>query len=188
MLVYWRGMDMLEISRVLCELIKEYIESFRQKNMEWRLIVPGLTRKISHEIHEYLRLHGIESYLVVGNETIPNQDNNWISPIGLTSKRIESFVAIASPGQLVHIQDSVLGSGGVIRDLPFGEEWPWIDDGNESFRFDGPVLERLLSSWCKNETEKEWLRNLILDGLVKSTISVSQRATLLLEEIIGVYS
>jgi len=185
MLVYWRGMDMLEISRVLCELIKEYIESFRQKNMEWRLIVPGLTRKISHEIHEYLRLHGIESYLVVGNETIPNQDNNWISPIGLTSKRIESFVAIASPGQLVHIQDSVLGSGGVIRDLPFGEEWPWIDDGNESFRFDGPVLERLLSSWCKNETEKEWLRNLILDGLVKSTISVSQRATLLLEEIIG---
>jgi len=175
----------LSISKVLGELISEYVHVALQAGQDYRLIVPGLTERISREVHEYLIGNGIKSYLVIGEHSQPSEEKQWISPLGLTSKRIGSFVAVVEPGQLALIQDSIRGSGGTIRSIAFSEEWPWIDCGSEAFLFDGPVLDRLTSTWTSRDDEKQWLRELILEGLVKKTLPSSWREELLLEEILG---
>jgi len=179
---------MLAISRVLGELTREYVQAAEQAGRDCRLVIPGLTEKIAREIHEYLIAQEIQSYLVVGDDLPPDEEKRWIRPVGLTSKRIGSFVAVAAPGQLAHIQDSIRGSGGAIRSQAFSEEWPWIDNGNESFRFDGPVLNRLVSAWTSREEEAfQWLREFIVKGLVKGTRTSSWRAHLLLENTLGTF-
>ena len=132
---------MLAVARVLGELLERYFRSSVDGNMGCRLLVPGLTRSIAGQLHDFLVGKGINSYLVISEDEEPSESTRLIRAVGLTSKRIGSFVAIASPGQLVHIQDSIRGSGGTIRSLAFSEEWPWIDNGSEPFRFDGPVLD-----------------------------------------------
>lgn len=179
--------NMLAIPRVLGELIREYVQAAERAGRDCRLVVPGLTERIAREIHEYLNAQGIKSYLVVGNDCPPNEEKRWIRPVGLTSKRIGSFVAVAAPGQLAHIQDSIRGSGGTIRSLAFSEEWPWIDNGSEAFRFDGPVLDRLVRAWTSHKEERRWLREFILEGLVKGTRTSSWRARLLLENMLGTF-
>jgi hypothetical protein len=185
--------DKLNTSQVLGKLIENYARSASTSHRDCRLIVPGLTREIAREIHENLLEClppiGVRSYLVVGNDQHPleseAENRKLISPIGLTSERIGSFVAIVNPEQLVHIQDSIRGSGGPIRSLAFSEEWPWIDNGNESFRFNGPFLETLISGWSCDDNEKKWLREFILNGLLEHTLQSSYRSQILLEDIIG---
>jgi hypothetical protein len=179
------NVDRLTISSVLGELIEGYVRSAADGNRDCRLLVPGLTRKIAREVHEYLREQGINSYLVIGGDEEPSESEHLIRAVGLTSKRIGSFVSIASPGQLVHIQDSIRGSGGTVRSLAFSEEWPWIDNGSEPFRFDGPVLEALVHRWSGDVGEQDWLREFVLDALVEHTRSSSRRAQILLEDILG---
>jgi DNA phosphorothioation-dependent restriction protein DptH len=178
---------MLTISTVLGELIEQYFVAAQQGKMECRLIVPGQTQLIAHEIHGYLRDRHLTSYLVVGENLEPNEEKCWLRPNGLTSKRIGSFIMVVSPGQLTHIQDSVRGSGGAIRSLAFSEEWPWIDNGCEAFCFHGPVLNRLVSKWSHDKNEKDWLKGFIRFGLVKTTMQHSARAELLLEKMLGTF-
>ena len=176
---------MLTIARVLGELIENYVRASTSGNRDCRLLVPGLTRDISKQVHEHLIGKGISSYLVIGDDDQPSETSNLIRPVGLTSRRIGSFVAIAVPGQLIHIQDSIRGSGGTIRSTSFSEEWPWIDNGGEAFRFDGPVLNRLVRDWSSDADEQSWIREFILDGLLPSTRATSRRGPLLLEDILG---
>lgn len=179
---------MLATSRVLATLIERYFRSASSGDRDCRILVPGLTYRISRELHGYLLQQNINSYLVVGEEDQPNEAARLIRAVGLTSKRIGSFVAVASPGQLIQIQDSIRGSGGAIRSLAFSEEWPWIDDGSEPFRFDGPVLEALVSEWSADVAEREWLRDFILNGLLEYSRPSSRRAQVLLEAILGTFN
>ena len=179
---------MLTISSVLGRLIKEYQEDALANDRDSRLVVPGLSGKIAREVHEYLAGNGITSYLVIGDELIPDEEKSWIRPVGLTSKRIGSFVAVACPGQLAQIQDSIRGSGGTIRAVAFSEEWPWIDAGSEAFRFDGPVLSALISHWDGTVEQREWLSDFVLKCLIPATRAYPRRAGLLLEEILGQFS
>lgn len=181
-------MDMLATSRVLGELIARYVRSASGGDRDCRLLVPGLTRKIARQVHGYLLRQGVSSYLVVGEDEQTSETDRLIRAVGLTSKRIGSFVAIADPGQLVHIQDSIRGSGGTIRSLAFSEEWPWIDNGSEPFRFDGPVMDALIQGWSSDPAEQEWLRDFTRDGLLEHTRSCSRRAQILLEDIIGIFN
>lgn len=178
---------MLAIAQVLGELLESYFLSYLGGNRDCRLLFPGLTLNIARQLHDFLVSKGINSYLVVGEDEQPNETTRLIRAVGLTSKRIGSFIAIASPGQLVHIQDSIRGSGGTIRSIAFSEEWPWIDNGSEPFRFDGPVLDRLVSRWSEDKKKQEWIREFTLNGLVRSTQASSRRAQLLLEEILGTF-
>jgi len=184
-------MDTLRLSAIIGKLIEKYVLSAIEGNRDCRLLAPGLTPTISAQLHEYLLEHlpqTVNSYLVIGELEEPSEEKGKIKAIGLTSRRIGSFVAITSPGQLVHIQDSIRGSGGTIRSVAFSEEWPWIDEvGSESFRFDGPVLDELVKEWSTNEKEREWLREFTLKGLLEYTRSSSKRGPLLLEEIIGTF-
>lgn len=180
-----KGAEMLAISRVLGELISAYTRLAKDGDREYRLLAPGLTQTIARELHEYLLNHGVNTFLVVGSNEEPNEAKRLIRPVGLTSKRIGSFVAVASPGQLVHIQDSIRGSGGAIRSLAFSEEWPWIDSGSEPFRFSGPVLDALVQSWSTIPAEQDWLREFVLNGLLPYSRSSPERAALLLENILG---
>ena len=179
---------MLTISAVLGRLIKEYQEEVSTNDRDSRLVVPGLSDKIAQEIHESLRGNGINSYLVIGDELTPDEGKSWIRPVGLTSKRIGSFVAVACPGQLAQIQDSIRGPGGTIRDVAFSEEWPWIDSGSEAFRFNGPVLKALVSNWAESKEQREWLSKFVMKGLLPATRNYPRRAALLLEEILGKFS
>lgn len=179
---------MLTISLVLGRLIEKYQKDSLSNKRDSRLLIPGLSDKIAQEIHEYLIGKGITSYLVIGSELSPDKKKFWIRPLGLTSKRIGSFVAVACPGQLAPIQDSIRGSGGTIRSTVFSEEWPWIDTGNEAFRFDGPVLKEVVSLWDETKEHREWLKDFVLKCLIPSTRTYPRRAGLLLEKIIGQFS
>ena len=170
-------MEMLAISRILGELIKNYFSSARDGDRDCRLLFPGLTRDIARQVHSYLMQQEIISYLVIDEDEQPNETDHLIRAVGLTSRRIGSFVAITSPGQLVHVQDSIRGSGGTIRSLAFSEEWPWIDNGSEPFRFDGPVLDALVQEWSTDPSDQEWLRRFTLEGLLEHTRTFSRRAT-----------
>jgi hypothetical protein len=184
-------MDRLKISSIIGKLIEKYVCSAIEGKRDCRLLVPGLTENIGRQVHEYLAANlpsEVSTYLVIGENELPNEDLGFIRPIGLTSKRIGSFVAIASPGQLAHIQDSIRGSGGTIRSLVFSEEWPWIDNGSEPFRFDGPVLSELVKGWSNDPIEQDWLREFALKGLIVYTRSSSGRAGILLEKIFGTFS
>lgn len=187
-----RDIQMLAIARVLGELLVEDFSSSAEESRDCRLLVPGLTSSIARQVHDYLvSQEGITSYLVVGedDDEPPDEETGRIRAAGLTSKRIGSFTAVASPGQLAHIQDSIRGTGGTIRSPVFSEEWPWIDnEGNEAFRFDGPVLNRLVGMWSGNEQEQKWLRDFTLNGLVENTRRYSRRDKLLLENILGSFN
>ena len=178
---------MLAIVNVLGELLEHHFSSVLDGGRDCRLLVPGLTAKIARQLHDYLISKDIDSYLVVGKDILPKEEARLIRAEGLTSKRIGSFIVIASPGQLVRIQDSIRGTGGTIRSLAFSEEWPWIDNGYEPFRFDGPVLDTLVSDWSGDTREKKWLRELILKGLVRFTQASSRRTQFLLEDILGTF-
>jgi len=179
------GMNKLVISCILSGLIEQYFHSAVEGGRDCRLLVPGLTKKIGKQVHRCLIEKGIKSYLVIGSEEKPNESEHMLRAVGLTSKRIGSFVAIVNPGQLAHIQDSIRGSGGTIRSLTFSEEWPWIDDGSEPFRFDGPVLEALIQFWSGDPEKQNWFREFVIKGLLEYTRSNSRRAKILLEDIIG---
>ena len=85
------------------------------------------------------------------------------------------------------IQDSIKGSGGTIRSETYSEEWPWIDNKSDSFKFNGVVLDKLLSNWTEDEKEQEWLREFVLKCLLKSTgmLPIEDRKSILLEDILG---
>lgn len=180
-------MRMLAVARVLGELLERYVRSSIDGNRDCRLLIPGLTRNIARELHDYLLKNGVNSYLVIGEGEEPSEREKLIRAAGLTSKRIGTFVAVASPGQLVHIQDSIRGSGGAIRSPAFSEEWPWIDDGSEQFRFDGPVLDCLVNRWSSDPEKQGWLHEFTLDGLIRYTKTSSRRTQLLLEDILGTF-
>jgi len=184
-------MSNLTISSVIGKLVEKYVLSAIEGKRDCRLLVPGLTHTIAEQLHQYLlnRLpQQVNSYLIIGEDEEPSEERGKIKALGLTSKRIGSFVAVTRPGQLVHIQDSIRGSGGTIRSIAFSEEWPWIDDvGSESFRFNGPVLDELVKEWASNEIEQEWLREFTLKGLLEYTRSSSKRGQVFLEEIVGTF-
>lgn len=181
---------MFNTSQVLGKLVEKYVRTSIDGGRDCRLLIPGLTKEIATQLHEYIRAHvpsEVNCYLVTDDES-PNQADGRISAIGLTSRRIGSFIAIINPGQLVHIQDSIRGSGGAIRSMAFSEEWPWIDNGSEAFRFDGPVLDGIIDGWSNDDTEKAWFRSLIIDGLLEYTRTYPRRSQVFLEEIIGSFN
>lgn len=180
----------MKLSFILGKAIEAYVLSAIAGGRDCRLVVPGLTKSIARQVHDYLKENlapEIGSYLVIGDDDVdqPSEETGLIRAVGLTSKRIGSFVAIISPGQLIHIQDSIRGSGGAIRSLAFSEEWPWIDNGSEPFRFDGPILNELVKLWSSDQGEQAWLREFTLKGLLKYTKSSSERKDILLENILN---
>ena len=173
------------IPRVLGDLIKDYVTSVSQAAGEYRLIVPGLTTQIGEELHDILRERGINSYLVIGKSRSPDEEKQWLLPLSLTSVRIGSFIAISDPGTLSDVQDSIRGSGGAIRSAALSEEWPWIDNGSDTFQFVGSFLPKLVSLWTSDEDLQVWLRSLIATPLLESTRRGRNRVDLLLGRILG---
>jgi len=181
---------MFNTSEIIGKLVEEYVHTSIESGRDCRLLIPGLTKKIATQLHEYIKKHiprGVSCYLVTEDQPA-NQCEGIISAVALTSVRIGSFVAIVDPGQLVHIQDSIRGSGGAIRSMTFSEEWPWIDNGSEAFQFDGPVLDALLGRWVSDEESREWFRALIIDGLLEYTRTYPRRNQVFLEDLIGSFN
>ena len=181
--------QLLAVSRVLADVVALRVRTELGSGRDCRLLVPGLTETISRQLHsrlsEALKDLDVSVYLTARSDQQPNEAAKLVRPVGLTSLRVGSFICIASPGQLSHIQDSVRGTGGTIRGPIYSEEWPWIDSGSEHFRFRDVVLPSLVSAWSDTELEQRWLSEMILDVLVRNTQSSHRRAETLLEEMLG---
>ncbi|MED5580052.1 MAG: hypothetical protein VX794_08465, partial [Nitrospinota bacterium] len=183
---------MATIASILVDLIIKYHENALLNERGSRLVLPGITTNIANNIHKDLLDYGNEkfnSYLVVEDD-LANEDDYWISPNGLISLRSDSFIAITCPNQLSKIPDSIKGSGGATRSDQYTEDWPWIDNKSDSFKFNGVVLNKLLSNWTEDEKEQEWLREFVLECLLKNTgmLPVEDRKIILLEDILGGFS
>lgn len=178
---------MLWVSRILADLVKHYIASVSQAAGEYRLVVPGLTSQIGEELHSELLANGIHSFFVIAKDRTPDEAKRWLLPVSLTTMRIGSFVAVADPGALSDIRDSIRGSGGAIRGAALSEEWPWIENGSEAFHFIGPFLSRLLSAWSSDSRVRSWLETLIADVLLECTRRDHDRTALFLERILGTF-
>lgn len=174
-------------SEVLAQLVRQYITSVSAAAGQYRLVVPGLTPRIGEDLHTQLMVEGVHSFLVISRDRMPDEARRWLLPVSLTTMRIGSFVAIADPGALADIRDSIRGSGGAIRSTAFSEEWPWISDGSEAFHFAGPFLSALLERWTSSREEKKWLRQLLVGVLIDATRRDPNRAVILLEDILGAF-
>jgi len=146
---------------VLAEIIGQRIIDHQKRAIknkgESRLLAPGLTLDIAKDIHAFLIGNEIKSFLVIDDGMIPDEEKSWIKPEALTSVRIGSFVAIACPGQMGKIQDSIRGTGGTIKSPAYSEEWPWIDNGDNYFRFKGNIDMSLVGLWTDESNIQQWL-------------------------------
>ena len=184
---------MNHIARLIAGFTKTYLDKGRQAGSETRLLIPGLTDQIAEQLHNELTQQGLPSYLVIrtGGKQVPNAEARKIFADGLTSFREGEMLIVAQPGQISHIQDSIIGSGGTIRGQSFSDEWPWVEATNENYAF--PSLDifvhELITLWGLQEgIAKEWLYEFIVDTLIPRSVGESNRAKLLLESLLGEFA
>jgi hypothetical protein len=172
----------------LFSLVKDYFDRVSSGGAECRVVVPGVTRQVATLLHERLLDGGLPSFLVISLDMgDPDQATRTMYAPALTSVRQGPMIIVTSPGELANIQDSVVGSGGAVRSFAFSDEWPWVDDGSEIFRFDGPFLARLAAHWTSQPIDQEWLSQTIL-SIVKASAGNIHRANLLFDELLGKFS
>ena len=188
------------LSRVLSDLAAKHVAAVRSAERDCRLIFPGLTESLAVELHKELRSRlvtgadgstpGIPVYLALdypGSPLEPDKSKGWLHYEAVTSVRQGSFVTVCMPKVLPRLHDSIRGSGSPIRGLTFADEWPWKDLGVETFRFSGPVLDAILDMWTTDTASREWIRELVLEGLLPATAPLRDavRVALLLERMLG---
>ena len=188
------------LSRVLSDLAARHVAEVMSDERDCRLIFPGLTETLAVELHEELRhrldadpdrsAFGIRVYLALDypeSDFEPDESKGWLHYEAVTSVRQGSFVTVCMPKVLPKLHDSIRGTGSPIRGLTFADEWPWKDVGMEAFRFRGPVLEAILDMWTADGASRQWIKELILDGLLPATAPLRDaiRVSLLLEKILG---
>ena len=189
------------LSRVLSDLAIEHVAAVQSGQRDCRLIFPGLTESLAVQLHDELRRRlasdsagngsGVPVYLALdypgSSHLIPEESRGWLYYEAVTSVRQGSFVTVCMPKVLPKLHDSIRGSGSPIRGLTFADEWPWKDDGMEAFRFGGAVLDAILDKWTADAASRQWIRRLILKGLLPAAAPLRDalRVSLLLEEILG---
>jgi len=168
-------------------LVITYFRNVKAGGVECRLVIPGLTPSLSINLHELLKSEDLPSVLVVPRSTPPSREHGLIHAEGLTSIRQGDMLIVTCPGELSKLQDGISGAGGAIRNFAVSDEWPWIDDGNEYFRFRTMFLRELFKLWSVGQSDKKWL-NSVAKSLVTSSQASLDRAALLLEDVLGSFS
>ena len=191
---------MSNVTSVLATRARQYLDDNLSSERDIRLIFPGLTRSLAVELHRVIGaalgdgdVPHIPVYLALDDtdqETKPDEEKSYLLYEAVTSVRSGSFVAVCMPKVLPKLHDSISGTGSPIRGLVFSDEWPWVDDQMEHFRFGGAFLAQLIKEWRTEESESEWLRELIAGPLLDGTRSLpdATRIPLLLEEILGSFA
>ena len=186
----------------LSELAVEHLASALSEQRDGRLIFPGLTSALAKQLHSRLSdaisaspsLAGaVPVYLALDDSEPslrPNADQKWLHFEAVTSVRNRSFVAVCMPKVLPKLHDSISGTGSPVRGLAFEDEWPWTDAGLEAFKFEGPVLDKILEKWGISGNTATWLHSLVTEHLVLGArpLRDAVRVPLLLEEILGGFS
>jgi len=178
---------MSSLVNILTELTESYFKASHGDGRETRLVIPGLTRRIAQDLQRELLDRQLPSYLVVARSERPDKNQGWIYADGLTSKRYGSMIIIASPGEVSFIQDSITGSGGPFRSMAFSDEWPWLDEGNEQFRFSGRFLDELVANWTTTPIQQLWFKEFIRAGLLPALRDLPNRAEVLLEQLLSTF-
>lgn len=175
------------VASILESLVKQYYESVRSGGVDCRIAIPGLTTSIAHDLHSALLKSELPSLLVVPMSELPNADRRHLRADGLTSLRQGSMLIVACPGEMSRIQDSILGAGGTVRNVSFSDEWPWVDEGNEYFRFAGAFSDAILDHWQAKGIDRAFLAKTML-AIVKASRGSVSRGIVVLEEVLGSFS
>lgn len=160
------------VAKVLAHIVNEYFEGIASDDRESRLLIPAPTKRIGFQLQEILLNSNIstESFLIIDSDSDdekPDANKGWMHANGLTSKRIGSFIVISQPGQLSRIQESVVGSGGAVRQS-FEDEWPWANGHEiELFSFEDVILPRIVDEWVSDQNSSEiyWIKNILLSAI-----------------------
>jgi hypothetical protein len=134
---------MLIISELITNRIKEFYNMKIEQGFDCRILLPGLTNRISKEIHQALLDSHIKSYFIVNNKEEADGFDEVILPGHLTSLRKGSFISICNPGTIPFIHDSIKGTGGTIKDIALDDDWPWDSKESDFFGFDSMYSEWL---------------------------------------------
>lgn len=116
---------------------------------EFRIVLPCPTERVAVELHATLMSLGLPTYRVLlpGSVESPSEAEQRLLPESLTTIREGSFLLVLMPGTLSHLQDSMSGTGGAIRSVAFGSEWPWANGGQSAFDFAQVVLPECVAAW-----------------------------------------
>ena len=170
----------------LAALAEKYFKELKSGGVECRLVIPALTESIAIDLQSALLAKDLPSYLVIPETTSPDAAKRWIRAEAVTSVRQGDMVVAVWPGEMSRIQDSVIGVGGAMRNFAFGDEWPWIDGGNEYFRFDGPVLSDLLTHWSIDVDDELGFKHVIEMARAECRDSM-MRGQVFLDQMLGGY-
>lgn len=168
-------------------LVNKYYDDLKEGGVECRLVIPAPTNKIATMLQAKLMGISLPSYLVVPHSILPNEELRWIRAEAVTSVRQGDMIIVVWPGEMSRIQDSVIGAGGAIRNFAFGDEWPWIDNGNEYFRFIGPVTQELYRGWKIAPTNTDAF-SVILDASMRDCQDSLLRGSVFLDQFIGEFN
>jgi hypothetical protein len=168
----------------LASLIHKYYTDLKAGGVECRLVVPAPTLDLAIGLQATLVEEGLPSYLVVPRTREPSKLLRWIRPEAVTTVRQGDMIVVVCPGELSRIQDSVIGAGGAIRNFAFGDEWPWLDSGNEYFTFQGPVTSKIYSAWGVASDHVAAFDWILQEALLSSQDSLT-RGTVFLDQIVG---
>ena len=152
---------MTVVANILGKLIEDHFLLAQSEGLESRLLVPAPTEAVGQDLQELLQTQlppKVTSLLFVNSKkSKPNEKRGWILAAGVTSKRIGSLAIISQPGQLSRIHESVVGSGGTVRQS-FQDEWPWFrGDESNAFSFTEIFLPMIVKSWTDNQTDQAWI-------------------------------
>lgn len=168
-----------------CEIVLDYLAN--EGNSDIRLLVPAPTHKIGYRLQEKLvksLQSEIPAYLIVDSlQEKPCKEKNWITPEGITSLRLGSFVLIVQPGNVSRIPESVMRAA----NISFNDEWPWSVAGeSESFSFKSAVLPSLVekSGWGISNIEANTIISLLGTYALNGLAGSADRNTLLFDEFI----
>lgn len=167
----------------LARLVESYYQQQKVGGAECRLVVPGLTERVSEDLHARLRSMHLPSYLVVPEDQGPDSASQRMHADGLTSFRLGSMIAVVYPGELTRIQDSIIGSGGAVRSTAFSDEWPWVSEGNAHFDFNG-VIEEYVELLGASGDEARWIVECV-GALVRATRGTLDRGHLVLDRVLA---
>ncbi|OTP79066.1 ATP-binding protein [Caballeronia sordidicola] len=170
----------------LAGLVRQYFSELKTGGVECRMVIPALTPDIAVALQAALVSHDLPSYLVVPDSMVPSRENRWIRAEAVTSVRQGDMLVVVWPGEMSRIQDSVIGVGGATRNFAFSDEWPWIDDGNQYFQFDGPVLKSLVERWGIDAEAKQGFFH-IVKAAQNDCRGSMRRGQVFLDEMLGAF-
>jgi len=129
-----------KLHSIVGDLIKSYVQSERESSQDCRIVVPVLTQKIAQQLHEYLLTNLHPKFLLTESPEMKRRfKRERAEKSGGKSYQCTArfFRNNYKSRPATYIPDpSWNGRNDSI--MAFREDWPWSDEGSETFRLTDP--------------------------------------------------